>query len=76
MLLVLLGYSYDKVLLNQNGKLYLCVHIQSCFRHACLQAQPLVWPVTLSMAGITTQSYNATFIMLVFWSALSVYSDK
>ena len=35
----------------KNGELYFRVHILSSFGHACSQAQPLAWPVTVSKEG-------------------------
>ena len=35
----------------QEGKLYVSIYIHSSFRHDSSKAQPLAWPVTLSVAG-------------------------
>ena len=37
----------------ETGKRYLRVYIHLRFRHARSRAQPLAWPVTLSVAGIS-----------------------
>ena len=36
---------------SRSRKPYFRVHILSSFRHACSWAQPLAWPVTVSVAG-------------------------
>ena len=48
------------------GKRYLRVYIHLRFRHARSRAQPLAWPVTLSVAGIPIKGYSS-FIDCKAW---------
>ena len=48
----------------ETGKRYLRVYIHLRFRHARSRAQPLAWPVTLSVAGVKKKKKKFIYIVL------------